>query len=495
VVSELRGKRAVVMGLGSFGGGEGAARFLAEEGAEVIVTDLRTEGELADAVQRLKVAESIRFHLGGHREEDFHNADIVIVNPAVTDDNPLLDVAREAGASLTTEMNLFFERCPATIVGVTGTNGKSTTVMLLFHILQELGLDVHLGGNIGGSLLPQLKRLSTENVVVLELSSFQLERLRWIERSPQVATVLNLSPNHLDRHGSMTEYAEAKAAILDYQHRDDVAVLNTADNYYDFFKERVRGRLALFGKDSGTEGAEVFGGFADGNLVVRVNEAVKREFSFDFARLGFTRLGESWAVARARCAHNALNLSAAVVTAVATLKKCSRSLSEEELRKALGRVAEKFHPLRHRLERVAEINGVVFVNDSIATNPESVVAALDCYPSKKVILIAGGYDKGLDYTPLVGVMVDKVKKLILIRSEGGEKLAEALMSSGEDVPLLFVDGMDDAVREAVSVAERGDVVLLSPACASYGMFRNFEERGESFREAVQKLLAQTEHKG
>lgn len=491
VVDDFYGKRVVVMGLGRFGGGEGVADFLARKGARVLVTDVRGETELAETVARLRRTDGIEFRLGEHREEDFRNADLVVVNPAVADDSHFLKITRSSGALLTTEINLFFELCPALIVGVTGTNGKSTTAALIHSILQTIGLRTYLGGNIGASLLPRLNTINKGDVVVLELSSFQLQRLRWIKRSPQVALLLNLSPNHLDRHKTVKNYAEAKAAILDYQISSDIAVLNATDRYHDFFRERVQGDLGLFAEDinRAERSIKLRAGYSDRDLIVEVRDEMSRmEFSIDIGELGLSTWDRSWTVEEDYVGHNAVNLCAATLTSVATLLKLNIPTNKNSLKDSLLGLRRSFQPLKHRLERVAEIDGVAFVNDSIATNPESVLSALKCYPEKRIVLIAGGYNKKLSYESLAEIIVKRVKKLILIESDGGVEVAKAVREAGGGENfLLFVKSIDEAVRRAADTAETGDTVLLSPACASYGMFANFEERGNRFKRSVLEL--------
>ena len=476
------GRRVVVMGLGLFGGGEGAVRFLCERGAEVVVTDLRKEEQLAPVLERLKGLPNLTLRLGRHEEEDFRGADMVVVNPAVPDDSPYLALAREAGAQLTTEINLFFRHCRAKITAITGTNGKSTTALLTHLLLDGLGIPSRLGGNIGTSLLPEVENFSPEEAVVLELSSFQLERLRWEAKSPHVCAVLNLTPNHLDRHPTMENYANAKAGGLDNQTEADFAVLNGQDGWFLWFRRRVKGRLSVFMDDYGdaaqTAGVSVVAGLKGDELCVGKERVVWRAIASNAIQYpGFTTRPVG---------HNMRNLVAAAACAFSTACRIGIDPSRLDFPSAIAKVAEKFHPLPHRLETVAKKNGVLFVNDSIATNPESVLAALATFPDRGIVLIAGGHDKGLDYTTLARHLTERAKKVVLLETEGGRKIAAALEAVGFG-GILFAGDMEEAVRVAAEAAAPGDVVLLSPACASYGMFANFTERGEAFRAAVQKL--------
>ncbi|MCX7704212.1 MAG: UDP-N-acetylmuramoyl-L-alanine--D-glutamate ligase, partial [Planctomycetota bacterium] len=487
---------------------EGAVRFFAERGASVLVTDLRKEKELN--IRSLSDLKNVEFRLGEHKEDDFKRAQIVVVNPAVSEDSKMLKIARESGAVLTTEINLFFERCRSEIIGITGTNGKSTTAALCHHILNGFDIPAHLGGNIGESLLPNVEKFSQEEVVVLELSSFQLERLRWTKRSPSVGAVLNLTPNHLDRHKTMEAYGEAKAAILDYQKRNDFAVLNPDDKYFHLFAKRVKGNLAIFEKDFGKErtDAALKVGFSDGEIIVEIRRerGEKESFSVELDFLPTDEWGKSWrAEAKGEVGHNALNLAAALGCAVSLLIRRKQKIEREEMKRALERATKEFRPLKHRLEKVAVVNGVEFINDSIATNPESVMAALSCYPARRVVLIAGGYDKGLSYQELAKDILKRVKSIVLIVSDGGLKIGEAMLKAvkeiegaisdieSEEIPSFqFALTLEEAVKKAFKSASTGDVVLLSPACASYGMFANFEERGEAFKDFVLKLKLREE---
>ena len=477
-----KGRKVVVMGLGLFGGGEGAVRFFAERGASVVVTDIKEEAELAPVVERLRDLQGVELHLGEHREEDFRNADIVVVNPAVRDDSPFLAAAKEAGAEITTEINLLFRHCRAKTVAITGTNGKSTTATLTYLLLKNLGLRAVLGGNIGGSLLPQVSRLTHDHILVLELSSFQLERLAAEKRSPDVSAVLNLTPNHLDRHGDMESYAAAKAIALIHQKPCDFAVLNGADGWFPWFRSRVKGNLAVFMDNYydalQTAGADVFAGLFGDELCVGRGRPEWRAIVRDlFAHRGF---------GTEPVGHNTRNLLAASATAFCTLLYRGTEPDRRDFATALAKCAEQFTPLPHRLEVVRQINGVLFVNDSIATNPESVMAALEAFADKKVVLIAGGYDKGLAYGQLARRLAERARFVVLFDTEGGRKIASALEEVG-GVEFCFVADMEEAVSRAAAVAQTGDVVLLSPACASFGMFPNFAARGDAFKTAVANL--------
>lgn len=466
--SNWRGKRVTVMGLGSFGGGLGVCRFFAERGARVTVTDLRPAEELRGAVDSLSRWPEIAFHLGGHSETDFRKADLVVVNPAVPADSPYLAIARTAGVPLTTEIVLFWQHCRGRMAAVTGSNGKSTTTAMLAGILKAAGGAVHLGGNIGVSLLPDVERIGAEDWVVLELSSFQLEMLDALHAAPDVAVVTNFSPNHLDRHGTLDAYRSAKQALLRWQHSGQHAVLNADDA--DVSRWAVRGRRWCFGERD-TLGPGLF-----------LHDAHARFRGLD----GATEILPlpNWVKLPGR--HNLRNALAAACAARAV------GASAEAVRAGL----ESYAALPHRLQLVAEGHGRRFYNDSLATTPESAAAAVAAF-DVPVVLLAGGYDKGVELSPLVDALGPHVKAIALMGQTGGalEELIRRRFEQEAGQPArprcARCDTFDDAFGWAVAQSSLGDVVLLSPACASYDWFRNFVERGERFTELAVRF-AQSE---
>ncbi len=456
----FRGRAVTVMGLGRFGGGVGAARYLARFGARVTVTDLKGPESLGPSVAALEGL-PVALHLGGHREADFTGADAVVVSPAVPKSSPYLALAREAGAEITSEMNLFLEACPAPVVGVTGSSGKSTTTALLGAMLAR-ARPTRVGGNIGVSLLEDLPAIGPEEVVVLELSSFQLEDLARLGRSPRVAVVTNISPNHLDRHGTMEAYIDAKKNILRFQGRDDVAVLAADDPVVRTWAAEAPGRVLFFSLDGPvTEGAWAEGG----EVVFRLEGREER------ADLG--------SVLRLRGRHNLANALAAAVAA----RVMGAGLDD------VLAAAASFEPLPHRLEPVAEVDGVLYVNDSKATTPRAAVVAMEAFEAP-VVLIAGGYDKHLDPSPMVEAARRRARAVVLLGTTA-PALAEALGPDGPTV--VRVEDLPEAVRQAARLAQRGDVVLLAPGHASWDMFENYEQRGEVFRREVQRLRGERPH--
>lgn len=444
------------MGLGLFGGGVGVTRFLVRSGAKVTVTDLKGEVDLRESVSQLSSL-PVEFHLGGHREEDFTGSDWVVVNPGVPESSPYLKMAR----GLETEMNLFFKLCRArNVVGVTGSNGKTTTTCLIGEILKKGLPRTHVGGNLGGSLLERLDEIGPDDTVVLELSSFQLENLGALRRSPNVAVVMNLTPNHLDRHGTMENYAAAKRQIVAHQKEGEWKVLNWDDSVVRGFSRAAPSKNMYFSiRERVMRGAR-----GDGNTIYLYLTGSK--YTLDVSR----RKLPGW--------FNLQNMAAAA--AASFVASGSRW---EEWRDSAEEVFNTFPGVEHRLEFVCEKRGVKYYNDSIATNPESTIAALDVLPGP-IALIAGGYDKKLPFEGLADRVAGRVRRLFLV-GETGPKIAALVRGRGPEV--VESRSFDEAVRAAAEGAREGDTVLLSPACASFGLFRNFAERGRRFKEIVASL--------
>jgi len=421
-MSAYDGQRAVVMGLGRFGGGAGAARWLAEQGADVLVTDLAGADQLAsglDAIADLVRSGTVTLRLGEHNVSDFTDADLVIANPGVPRpwENRFLRAAAAAGACVTTEIGLLVHRLPARTrtIGVTGTAGKSTTVSMVAHVLRAAGHPVHLGGNIGGSLLSELGRITPDAWVVLELSSAQLH---WIAGwSPHVAIVTNVASNHVDWHGTQMHYEASKRRIVASQQAGDAALLGP--------------------------GAE---GWA-------LPEGVERLRPASTSGLHLRIPGD----------HNVDNAAMAIGA-------CERAgVDPGFARRALA----DFPGLPHRLQVVAEHDGVRFVNDSKSTTPEAAALAIHAFDPARVRLIAGGYDKRIDLSPLA----DAARACASVHPIGAT--APDLAAATGATPC---DTLDAAFAAATALACEGDVILLSPGCASWDQFANYEERGRRFEE-------------
>ena len=444
--------------------GPGGAYF-AERGARVIVSDSRDETALAESVQALDGL-PIAFHFGAHRQEDFAGSELVVVNPGVSPDAPALAMARRSGARLESEINLLLKLCPAPVAAVTGTNGKSTTVALLGEMMRAAGRKTWVGGNLGGSLLPSVDAIAAQDIVVIEISSFQSQRLAWAGAEPHLAVVLNLTPNHLDRHRDMAEYAAAKRQLMLCQGPGDFAVLNGEDPVLREWTDAGGGRKLFFGADPSAPAG------------IRVEEGNVRLWR-DGAR-------EEIPLARLRLpgAHNRFN--AACACASAWLLGAERGAIEEAL--------ASFGGLPDRIEFVAESGGARFYNDSIATTPESTVAALETF-REPIVLIAGGSSKNLSFEELGRRIARRARAVVLLgataddieRAIRAEGLAAGRAAGEAAAPIHRARSLEEAVRIAHRLARPGEVVLFSPACASFDMFRNYAERGRKFRDLVRAL--------
>ena len=430
--ADMAGKRVTVVGLGRFGGGIGVTRWLCGQGAVVTVSDKAPADDLAESVAQLSRLD-VALHLGGHEEPDFLNADLLVVNPAVPKDIPPLAAAQQAGVPWTTEINLFLERCPAPTVGITGSVGKSTTTAMIGAILATTRT-THVGGNIGRSLLDELPDIAADHVVVLELSSFQLEDLPLVGISPRVAVVTNLAPNHLDRHGTMDAYAAAKKNLFAFQGPDDVLVLNVNDSAVTGWAAQAPGRVDWFDEDD--------------------------ENPFELALPG---------------RHNQANAQAAWAAA--------RQFGVD--RESAAGALRAFAGLPHRLEFVVERNGVRYYNDSKCTTPGGAVVALNAFPARTVAVILGGYDKGVSFEKLGVVAASRAKAVVTLGATADAIAAAVRKYRSGGIPIIErADTLPEAVCLCEQIAAPGDVVLLSPACASYDMFTNYEHRGEQFCELV-----------
>jgi UDP-N-acetylmuramoylalanine--D-glutamate ligase len=459
-MQSFKGKKVTVMGLGLFGGGVGATRFLASQGADVTVTDLKSAEELSASLKLLENL-PVKFRLGKHAEEDFVNVDVLVVSPAVPEDSRFLQIACENNVRIDSELNIFFRLCPAPIIGITGSNGKSTTTSLLGEMLKETGIKTWVGGNIGVSLLENLEEIKSDDVVVLEISSFQLEYLARIEKSPHISIVTNIAPNHLDRHKTMESYIGAKKAIIHYQQEDDYVILNYDDPTLKKWEGESKGRHLWF---SATKEL-VYGAFLKNNEIIINHNSIRTVIPCS------TQIN-------IKGIHNRQNIMAA--SYAATLMHAG----VESIKNAIT----GFTGLEHRLEYVHTINEVQYYNDSKATTPEAAMAGIKAFDSP-TILIAGGYDKQVSLHQFAQECVRGTKRVILI-GETAKTIQKFIQDiKGEKIkPEVTVSAsLEESVKKASEAAESGDIVLLSPACASYGMFTNYEERGKKFKAFVFQL--------
>ena len=458
----FKGKKITVMGLGLFGGGVGAVKYLVSQGAEVTVTDLKSAEELSASLKRLDDL-PVKFKLGKHDEEDFVNVDMLVVSPAVPNESRFLKLAFENNIRIDSELSIFFRLCPAPVIGITGSNGKSTTTSLLGEMLKDAGIKTWVGGNIGISLLENLEEIEADDVVVLEISSFQLEYLARIEMSPHISIVTNIAPNHLDRHKTMENYIGAKKAIIHYQQEDDYAIMNYDDPTLKKWEGESSGRHLWFSATSELE----HGAFLKNNELI-INHNSKRTVIPCSTQIKIKGI------------HNWQNIMAASYAAILM------HADVESIKNAIT----GFTGLEHRLEHVHTINEVQYYNDSKATTPEAATAGIKAFDNP-TILIAGGYDKQVSLHQFALECVRNTKCVILIggTAETIQKLIQDIKGEKIKPDVYMAASLDESVKKASEVAEPGDIVLLSPACASFGMFANYEERGKEFKELVRDIVA------
>jgi len=436
------------------------ARFLVSAGAQVVGFDVKPAHELGSVASEM-AALGVPLVTGPRYLEGIGDAfDAVFLSPGVDRRQPrLADMAERRPGSVSTEMALFFRLCPAPIIGVTGSSGKTTTTTMIGRILERGRRPVWVGGNIGTPLIDRVHQMDEGHWAVVELSSFQLE---WLQESPHIAVMTNFSPNHLDVHPSLDAYRAAKGRIFAFQKPSDWAVYNADDPETARLAARGSGAAFPFSRRRTLDK----GAFLDGQrLVVR---------GCDGAQHLVLDVRELQVPGR----HNVENaLAAAAVGYLCGIAP-----------EAIGEALRTFRGVPHRLEWVRTVDGVRYVNDSIATSPARAAAGLRAFDAP-IVLIAGGYDKKLPFDPLVEAVAGARMRAVILLGATADAIAEALNRLGPDrrPPIYRVSSLAEAVERAHRVARRGDVVLLSPACASYDMFPNFEVRGETFRRLVAEL--------
>ncbi|MCL2628282.1 MAG: UDP-N-acetylmuramoyl-L-alanine--D-glutamate ligase [Oscillospiraceae bacterium] len=444
-INSLKGKRIAVIGAGV--SNTPLIELLRDANVDVTVRDKNESTELS----------GVTLKLGEDYLEDL-SEDIIFRTPGLMPSNPKIKSAVKNGSKLTSEMEVFFELCPCKIIAVTGSDGKTTTTSIIAELLKNSGKTVHLGGNIGTPLLYGVDSIAPDDIAVVELSSFQLITMT---SSPDIAVVTNLSPNHLDIHGDLEEYIEAKRNIYKYQKSDDIAVFNLDNEVTKKYSETATaGDVRFFSRKKRVENGVYF---EDGAIF-----SAKRGNSTELIKAEDIQLPG---------AHNIENYLAAFAAV--------RDMVGSEI---MEKTAREFRGVAHRIELVREIGGVKFYNDSIASSPSRTAAGLKSF-DKKVILIAGGKDKGVAFDELGALINKTVKKLILIGASA--KLIETAVKSAKEydakLEIVMCDDLKKAVIAASKSAVSGDVVLLSPACTSFDMFKNFEERGNLFKSLVMEL--------
>ncbi len=451
---DLKDKKILVVGLARTGAA--VARFLAERGARVTVSDSKGREALVDFLEALSGLD-IAYELGGHGDDTFRAADLIVVSPGVPMNIAPLTLARNSGVPVISEIELAYRYIDAPIAAITGTNGKTTTTTLTGEIFRKCGFSTFVGGNIGNPLIDLVISGERAERVVAEISSFQLEGI--VDFRPRVAVLLNITEDHLDRYASYQEYIDAKLMVFANQTSEDFAVLNIDDPLVAACAEKIAARVFPMSRFTELEQGIYY---RDGKITFAW-EGRKEHFPTASFKL--------------RGVHNIDNCMAALATAL--LLGCPAA-------SALAAV-EGFSGLHHRMELVATVNGVEYYNDSKGTNVGSVVKSLESFPGN-ITLIAGGKDKGGEYAPLAELVRERVRHLILL-GEARERIRDAL---GHLTHTILVNSLEEAVQEANRLAVPGDVVLFSPACSSFDMFKNYEVRGECFVSAVRKLLEGTE---
>jgi UDP-N-acetylmuramoylalanine--D-glutamate ligase len=451
---ELNDKRVLVVGLGK--SGVASALFLKGRGARVTVSDTKSGDELHNEIPAL-LDRGITVETGGHGERTFRGQDLIVVSPGVPVDAPPLVQARSLGEIVIGEIELAAQFLPGPIVAITGSNGKTTTTTLTGEIMTAAGFPALVGGNIGTPAISLAERAKPETVIVLEVSSFQLETIQAFR--PKVAVVLNVTPDHLDRHRTFAAYVDAKARIFENQQGSDFAVLNADDPTCVAMAARTKAQVFWFSRQKEvSQGAWV----RDGNILFRDASNVREVMLVSEIPL--------------KGAHNLENVLAAV---------CAASLMGCVPEKIRWAVCE-FKAVEHRLEFVATIRGVDYYNDSKATNVDATIKALESFPAN-IHLILGGKDKGSDYTVLNGLLRQRVKRVYTIGAAAA-KIESQIVSAKDGGPeVVPAETLENAIRLANAVAQPGDVVLLAPACASFDQFKSYEHRGQVFKDTVRAL--------
>lgn len=447
----IRNKKVAVVGIGV--SNIPLIKFLVELGAQVTAFDIKTEEMLGKIASEFK-EKGVKLELGEGYLDKLIGFEVIFKTPSMRIDCDALVNAKKEGAYITSEMEEFVRYCKGKIYGVTGSDGKTTTTTIISKLLEAQGYKTWVGGNIGTPLFANIEEIEEGHMVVLELSSFQLMTM---DTAIDVAIVTNLAPNHLDMHKDMKEYIDAKKNILLYQNESGVLVVNRENDITYSFEKEAKGEVREFSSKRVIENGSYF---KDGALYLGKSKVCKKE---NIVIKGM---------------HNVENyLSAFVAT--------KDDVSIETMKK----VAETFTGVEHRCELVREINGVKYYNDSIASSPTRTLAGLFAF-EKKVILIAGGYDKHIPFAPLAEEGYEFIKELILLGDtkylikEAFDKLK---IEKGIEVPTIMVNSLEEAVLKAKEIAEPGDVVTLSPACASFDMFPNFVVRGNKFKEIVNSI--------
>ncbi|WP_373897402.1 UDP-N-acetylmuramoyl-L-alanine--D-glutamate ligase [Haloimpatiens sp. FM7315] len=447
----IKDKNTAVVGIGI--SNKPLIKFLVKLGAKVTAFDKKNKTDLGETFGELNDI-GVKMVLGEDYLEQLKGYEVIFKTPSMRYDNKALIKAKEEGAYITSEMEEFIKYCPAKIFGVTGSDGKTTTTSVIYEILKEEGHKTFVGGNIGAPLFAQIEEIRGEDKVVLELSSFQLMKMG---NSTDVAVVTNLSPNHLDVHKDMEEYIDAKKNIYLHQKSSDVLILNRDNSITNSMTEEAKGRVMKFSlEDEIKDGAY----YKNGTLYLKGAKVCEKEEM------------------KLKGMHNVADFLAAFC-----------AVFEDASIKSMKNVATTFNGVEHRGEFIRIANGVSYYNDSIASSPTRTIAGLKAF-EKPVILIAGGYDKHIPFEPLAEEGYDKVKALILLgltKNKIKSAFDKIIKEKAISIPIYMVNNLEEAVMKAKTISTEGDIVTLSPACASFDMFPNFEVRGNEFKKLVNDL--------
>lgn len=452
LLENLKGKYCAVIGMGV--SNTPLIKLLLENGTKVRICDKKTDHD--EETLKEFSALGAEFSFGENYLENLGETDVIFKTPGMRYDVPELLKAEQSGSVITSEMEQFLGLCSCRSIGITGSDGKTTTTTIIGKLLEQAGKTCYVGGNIGKPLLPEVDSMKKEDFAVIELSSFQLMNIKY---SPEISVITNITPNHLDVHKSFEEYSEAKEEI--FRHSSGKVVLNYDNDATRAIAEKLGERAVLFSsKELISDGYCI----EDGFIVKRVNGHSERILAISDIKIPGI--------------HNVENYMAAIAATEGFVSK-----------EDIGYIAKNFGGVEHRMEFIRELRGVKYYNDSIASSPTRTIAGLRAF-NRKVILIAGGYDKNIPFDILGDAAKDYVKALILVGATS-EKIKEAVENSEgydkDSLPIVMCNSFEDAVKAAQNAAETGDIVTLSPACASFDLFKNFMERGNKFKELVNSL--------
>lgn len=452
----LKNRKVAIIGLGV--SNIPLLDYMHNVGAKVTVFDNRIIEDIPKDTMKKITDYAMEFSLGPNNLSKLEGFDIIFRSPSCLPTVPELQKEVERGAILTSEIEMLMKLCPGKVIGVTGSDGKTTTTTLIYEILKANGYNCYLGGNIGTPLFTKLSEKTPDDIIVLELSSFQLMGM---EISPSISVITNISPNHLNVHSSYEEYIDAKKNIFKYQDKDGIIVLNYDNAITKAAAKEANGKVVFFSSKTKLEDGIIL----DGDIIKECKDKLRRHIL-------------STNTVALRGVHNYENICAAIAATSSLVKV-------EDAVKAV----QEFKGVQHRLEFIRELDGVKWYNDSIGTSPTRTIAGLHSF-DERIVLIAGGYDKHLDYTPIAKPILEKVDSLILI-GDTAPKIFDAVKEEaekqGKDIKIYMCDEFKNTVLVAKKVAKPGQIVLFSPASASFDLFRNFEERGNKFKELVNSI--------